>query len=387
MLWINFLHLYQPLNSEPYAIKEATEASYKRVVDLLEAHPELNFTLNISGGLVFRWQEMGYSELIERIKKLVRAGQVELTGSAAYHCLMPLTPQEEVRNQIRENTEILKQNFGSDIELKGFFLPEMAYSAEVAQLVQEEGFSWIILDEIAYSGRLEEPDRPQAVRDKNSGLQVVFRSRSYSNSYVPLLIRKELKKGEDKTVITATDGELYGFRHNDPKGVLEKLPQDPNLKTETISEFLNNFGSLSEAGVEPCNWESVPEELQREEPYASWRKRDNELQEMLWEFAYWVYDVVENRQEDENYYWARWHLIRGWSSCTFWWASAQDFAYIYGPYAWNPDEVEKGVNEFVRAIRSLEDPSTKDIKIQAEKKYIKIKEELWRKHWEEYWRK
>jgi len=121
MLWINFLHIYQPPDSENYVIKEATEKSYVRIVSALEKNPAAKFTMNITGCLIERWQELHYFDLIERIKKLIAAGQIELTGSAMYHCLLPLTPKPEAARQIKENTRILKSVFGDELKLRGFF--------------------------------------------------------------------------------------------------------------------------------------------------------------------------------------------------------------------------------------------------------------------------
>jgi len=70
MLWINFLHLYQPANADAVHIKEATDLSYLRIIRALEEHPNLKFTLNISGCLVLRWKNLKMTDLLERIKKL-----------------------------------------------------------------------------------------------------------------------------------------------------------------------------------------------------------------------------------------------------------------------------------------------------------------------------
>ena len=47
MLWINFLHIYQPANSDAFVIREATEKSYLRLIRALEEHPNLHFTFKI----------------------------------------------------------------------------------------------------------------------------------------------------------------------------------------------------------------------------------------------------------------------------------------------------------------------------------------------------
>lgn len=387
MKWINFLHIYQLSNTDGYAIKEATEESYSRIIKALEENPNVNFTFNITGCLINRWRQLGYEDLIKRIKRLVKRSQIELVGSVSYHCLMPLVPEEEIERQIKENMGILRENFGKNFPLKGFFMPEMAYSRKVAGIVKKLGFDWIILDEIAYKGRLGEVDFSKGYIDKASGLEIIFRSREFSNSYLPDLLSGKKFKPKDNLVITATDGELYGLRRKDIWGKFEKLLIKKDLITETISSFLEKREKKEKIYPVACNWESSKEELESGKPYFSWFNEDNEIQGLLWELASFVYKTVEKFHHDDNYHWARFHLSRGLASCTFWWASAKDFSYIYGPYAWNPDEIERGLNEMIRAIRSLNDVTTRKTKIKAEKLYIEIKRMIWEKHWSYYWKK
>jgi hypothetical protein len=80
-------------------------------------------------------------------------------------------------------------------------------------------------------------------------------------------------------------------------------------------------------------------------------------------------------------------MVRGLASCTFWWASAKDFKHNFGPYAWNPDEIERGLEELIRSIRSLENEKLRADKLKAEKIYLKIKAMIWKRHWQYYWKK
>jgi len=223
MLWINFLHLYQPANSEAYRIEEANDLSYKRIVKALLKNKNIKFTFNISGCLVERLVELRQFDLIKKINILLERKQIELVGSAAYHALLPLIGKKEIIWQITEQERIIKKYFPK-AKLKGFFLPEMAYSPRVAKIIKNEGYKWLILDEISYSGK-SDIDFDDIYIDKKSELKIIFRSRRLSNSYVPEKIIELLKKKDniDKTIITATDGELYGLRHNDNKKIFENL--------------------------------------------------------------------------------------------------------------------------------------------------------------------
>ncbi|MBU1160361.1 polysaccharide deacetylase family protein [Patescibacteria group bacterium] len=388
MFWINFLHLYQPASIDGHVIKEATELSYLRIIRALEEHPKIKFTLNITGCLFLRWEELKYFDLIKQIKKLIKNKQIELTGTAAYHPLLPLISKQEIIQQIKENEAILKKYLYKNFKPKGFFMPEMAYSPEVAKIIKELGYQWLILDEIAYNGKLNQVDFNKIYQDQNSGLKIIFRSRESSKCYVPEALNKIIQKqtlDKEKIFITATDSELYGLRHNDPTAEFEKLIKCQNLKTATISEFIANK-KTQKVQLIACNWESTEKELKQNKPYALWFNKKNAIQLKLWELAELACKTIKKYKTDNNYAWARWHLVRGLASCTFWWASANDFC-LFDSISWSPDEIERGANELIRSIRTLDHSATRQTKIKAEKLYIKIKQLIWNKHWTYYWKK
>lgn len=388
MKWINFLHIYQPMNTEAHVIKEATEESYLRIIRALEEHPKVKFTININGCLFYRWEELGYQDLIKRIGRLIKKGQIDLTGTACYHPLVPLIPEKEIKLQIKENEEVLKKHFGPDFKPRGFFFPELAYSPAAAQIVKKMGYEWILMDEIGLTGKVGNTDFDQVYLDKNSGLKAVIRSRELSNSYVPEKLTRILdrKNNKKELAITATDGELYGLRHKDPTAMFENLLERDDVKTQTVSEFIDEHEEHKTIEPRTHSWATTEKELEKNEPFNLWQEKTNIVQKKLWELAMLAYNTIEDNRSDKNYKWARWHFVRGLASCTFWWASAKDFR-LFGPISWSPDEIERGTNEFIRAIRALDSEETREIKIKAEKLYIAIKKMIWEKHWLYYWKK
>lgn len=385
MKWINFLHLYQPVNTDIYNIEEANEKSYKRILRALEENRNIKFTLNVAGCLILRWEEMGESEIIKRLVSLVKRGQVELTGTAMYHPILPLIPKEEVVRQIIENEEILKKYFGNDFKPKGFFLPEMAYSPEVAKIIKDFSYEWIIVDEIIFSGKLHQVDTEKIYKDDNSGLKLVVRARSESNTYVPEKIENLLKEGKEKTIITASDGELYGLRHIDHTGVFEKLLKNTSLTTKTISEYISEQSEAFPVKPVSGNWNSSEKEIKEGQPFFVWYNKNNKIQMKLWEMQKLAYQTVYDYPDDDNFYWARWHLVRGLISCNYWWASEKDFM-LFSGITWNPDEIERGINDLTRAVRSLASKETKEVKIEIEKLASELRFKIWKKHWQSYWK-
>lgn len=379
MTWINFLHLYQPANSDAYKIKEAADLSYRRIFKALSDQPQAKFTINISGCLVLRLVELNYTDLLDNINSLLESGQVELTGSSAYHWLLPLVSEREVFWQIRENERILKKYFPK-AKLKGFFLPEMAYSPEVARIVKKLGYSWIILDEISAPKKI---DLGRVYRDSHSRLKVIFRSRKFSNCYPP---DKILKLKGTSVAVSATDGELYGLAHNDSSGKLEKVLTRKSIKTVLISKYLDQFPRSASIKLRSSNWESREKDLARDCPYALWFDRDNKIQLSLWKLAHLASRLNDKYKNDLNYSWSRWHLLRGLASCTFWWASGHDFKDSFGPVAWSPDEIERGLNEIIKSIRSLEASTSYQEKTKSENIFNSIKKLIWLKHWSNYYK-
>ncbi len=389
MLWLNFLHLYQPANALDHIIKEAAEKSYWRLVNALKDNPQTHFTLNITGCLLVRLEELGYQDLIAQISQLVKSGQIEIVGTAAYHPILPLVPEAEGEKQIKENEKIQKKYFGRHFKARGFFLPELAYSPKIARLVKRLGYQWLLLDEFAYQGKVGAVDFNKVYLDKYSQLKAVFRSRYFSNSYVPQMVLEQLKlspKKQPPIIITATDGELYGLRHQDITHKFERLLKQPDLKTLTISEFIkkNQHRPLSACRPLTSSWATTEAELKKGVPFALWADPPNLIQKKLWRLARAASRLVAANRQDPNYFWARWHLVRGLSSCTFWWASAKDFR-LFGPISWSPDEIERGLNELVRAVRSLQNPKTKPAKLKAERQRAELLKSIWQAHWQKYW--
>ncbi|MBI4779472.1 hypothetical protein HY797_03405 [Candidatus Falkowbacteria bacterium] len=386
IIWINLLHFYQPPTADNETIIEAVEKSYKRIISALKRNPQIKFTLNITGCLLDRLEILGYRELISDLKKMLADGQVELTGSAAFHPLLALLPDAEIIRQIKINEEILKKYFGEKFKAQGFFIPEAAYGIKAAKIIKKLEYNWIMLDEISADLKSNSLDSSRLYIDKNSDLKILFRQRRNSKKYAPQVIFKLISEAKEKIIITTTDAELYGLRHKDFSYAFEKLLKRPEIETLTASEYLAGLNKPKKIALRASSWESTEKELKNNLPYFLWHDKKNKIQGLLWQLTAAAIANINKYPKDQNYFWSRLHLDRGLASCTFWWASAHDFR-LYGPLAWNPDEIEKGANELIKSVRALANPKTRQAKIKAEKLYIKIKQLIWRRHWRYYWLK
>lgn len=387
MKWINFLHIYQPPTQSKEVVVQVSNESYFKILDLLSEYPTLKLTLNLSGSLLELWEKYGLTELIEGYKKFLEEKRIELVGSAMYHPIMPLISTGEARAQIELHNAICKRFFGDAYSPRGFYLPEMAYSDETGALLKELGYSWIILDDI-HAGidpitAYDSLPTHILYRSQSNGLEVVFRNHVVSRTFPPEYILTNYDQSKTSYLITAHDGELYGHWHKDDKGYYHKIFGQSGISTLTVSEYIAELkvtgAPYKDIPLRAASWESTPSELAEHIPFALWNDKQNMIHTNLWELSRFVDTTITNAITDTHYPAALTHLHRGMASCAWWWANER----ILGPFSpicWNPEEIEKGATELIRAVRSL---STLPISIrnEAETKFGTLRTMIWTHHW------
>ena len=259
-------------------------------------------------------------------------------------------------------------------------MPEMAYSDDVAKIVKKLNFEWIILDPINYKDDVVEDT---LYIHKKTKLKIAFRNRTISKAYPAEVIYKKLKKNAPaETIVTGSDGEIYGHFHEDWQGHIEKVLANKNVELQTVGKYLSSLDQVKKISLRDASWESLPTELSQKIPFALWNDPKNKIHKSLWKLVSLATKLIDKYKEDKNWHWARNHLDRGVSSCTFWWASGKKPS-DFSPLTWNPDMIDNGAEELIKAIRSLDSASAKD-KIKAEKIYIDIKKNTWTDHWNKY---
>lgn len=373
MIYGNFLHIYQPPDQHEDLLRQIAKESYYPLIQILKENPEAKLTLNISACLTEQLIDLGCKDLIEDLKDLVKKGQVELTETSKYHAFLPLLPPSEIERQIVLNHQTHKKIFGKIYQPKGFHLPEMAYSFKVAKVISKLGYSWLILNEICFEGKLfSKIDTSKIYRLKKlPQIKILFRNRKLSDLIQRGFLRetkdfyqfleKEIK--ENEYVITAMDGETFGHHRPGLEKFLEKLYQEKKVKTATISEIVNNFPLGPE--IEPLagSWASMESEIKANIPFAQWKYPGNPIHKKQWELTYLAIRVVNKFQKDPKFSKARQLLDRSLFSCQYWWAGAVPW--------WEIEYIEKGAYYLRKTIETLK-TVPKKVKERAKKLYEEI---------------
>ena len=355
MYWANFLHIYQPPTQTEEIVRKVTGECYKNLVSVLEHSKKGKITLNISAILTEQLARYGYSNVIEGLGRLAEKGQIEFTGSAMYHPILPLIPEGEIRRQIELNTKINRRYFGDIYNPTGFFPPEMCYNFDVAKIVAEFGFSWIIVDEIACQGKVGIAKDDTIYRI--SGLKdfsVFFKERPFSAglTYGTYPDKRAFTRalagrtGKHCYLLTGTDGEIYGHHRPGQEKLLQEIFDDGNPQTCTVSELYQLFSARESVSPLPSSWSTWEDEMDRGIPYPQWAYPGHELHKIQWQLTDLTIKLVHQLPENSKCYaTARLLLDEGLHSCQYWWASCRPW--------WDTGMIEAGARKLYEAAQTM----------------------------------
>jgi predicted glycosyl hydrolase (DUF1957 family) len=371
-------HIYQPPVQVPVVIKQIVNESYIPIINSLHNHPEAKINLNINGTLTEQLHDFGYDDLIESIAFLASRDQIEFTGSAKFHPLLPLIPEPEIKRQIKLNNETNRHFFGRVYDPKGFFPPEMAISEEVLAVVKKMGFEWIIMSGIANTL----PDFPTTyISLHHNSLKLIFRDDYISidcafdkiNNIDVFINRLKYKNtNEDMHITLAFDGETFGHhvKHaikNFLIPLFDILPNRADVKLCTISEIIDKFPKGGKQVPRASSWSTMPYDLAHDVPFPLWFDPQNEIHIEQHRFFMYALTLIhlaakyrESMDEEKKIIFdnARNLLDRGIHSCSQWWASKRPW--------YSTDMILRGLNEVlmasVNAKRSIPEnvPDIKD---------------------------
>lgn len=109
----------------------------------LESHGNQNFT---------NWKS--HWDYIKNQTTALGNPRIDLVGFGYHHPLMGLIDKKDIRKQIQYHKEIFNNNFSGSYS-KGIFPPENAFSTRMIPALVEEGFEWVLVDNIHFERACE----------------------------------------------------------------------------------------------------------------------------------------------------------------------------------------------------------------------------------------
>ena len=278
------LHIYQPITQIFPVFKQIVHECYGPLFETFKNHPESKVTLNINAVLTEQLVEYDFTDIVSNIQELATNGQLEFTGSAKFHPLLPLLPKQEISRQIELNTETNQQLLGNIYLPKGFFPPEMAISEDMFPVLKQQGFQWVILSGIANTL----PEFPtNYISSHPSGIQLLFRDDyissdlAFNRIQTPEILFNRLRyrdTEEDYYIILAMDGETFGHHikqaiHHFLNPLLKNLPGQEEIQMVSLSSIVERFSEGPTQYPKESSWSTSNDDLDKRVPFPLWRPR------------------------------------------------------------------------------------------------------------------
>jgi alpha-amylase/alpha-mannosidase (GH57 family) len=347
--WAPLFHFYQPPTQILSVLNRVVRESYHPLLQVLRRAPYARATLNFSGVLTEMLCEGGFSKVVQGFGELAGSGQVEFTGSAKHHAILPLIPQGEVLRQIQGNAATNRHFLGTAYQPSGFFPPELAFNQELAAPLLQTGHRWVIVSGIACPESVPWPVQVVhrvASLGRRSGeeLAVFFRDDVLSNrisfqsidaeGFVTHLLSMGQALHGDGYVVTAMDAETFG--HHIPgwdQRFLAKVLQiltahRETLVMATLSEILARCPRGQEMVPRASSWSSTQEGLAQNNPYPLWKDPANRIHQLQWQHTEISLKLIhhamrwtESEESRKFFNIARNLQDAALHSCQYWWAS------------------------------------------------------------------
>lgn len=294
------LHIYQPPTQEEEVFRKIYTQSYQPLLKFLKSKKNVSLTLNVPLSLLEQMDSYGYKEWLADLKDLYRSERVELTGSCAYHPLMPKLSAGDIEKQIITNEYGLGYFFGNSTgfegepgiiakNIKGFFPPECAVSDEVLRSVSDLNYEWVLVDQTAFEGGADSIVPNSYYTFDTTELKVIPRDKNLSdalsfsrNNDVAAVIRS-ITDGEGCHII-ALDAETFGHHNIDGFYLLEELAEQVAKKGgffKTISHIIPFLEERKITKVKESTWGASFQDMSENRLYPFWS--GNELQGALYE--------------------------------------------------------------------------------------------------------
>jgi len=121
--------------------RELPKRSYEPALDLLSDHPGITAAVELSGATL---QELAQHcpQLIDKMKKLVDRGQVELLGSTWQSPFLLDVREEHFARHVRMYLKLHTEIFGSHPE--GLYTPEYCADERLPRILREYGYTWFV---------------------------------------------------------------------------------------------------------------------------------------------------------------------------------------------------------------------------------------------------
>lgn len=357
------LHQYQPWWNTQDVIEKICREHYEPTLRLVEEVDGFCFTININLSLLEHLERCS-PDIVARLKNMVQAKRLELVASTAHHPILPLISESVQRAQIEEDLRKKEEHFGIRHNCSGFFLPEMAFSPNIIELLKSYKYDWTVTDDVPFVAHYGRNSVPFNKIVSMKGFKVFMRSNLWSNMIssgrfsfwdIRNMMESQIPnwtKGVPAYMIIAMDSETFGHHH---RHLIDTFLR-PMLKEWAgntivpIESLISDFPERKVHYLPEGSWSTSIEDIERNNPYPLWSAFSRNRY-FLWKLVNTALEHIEQAPED---------CLKITSSCHWWWISRSGN---------DPDFMKKGA---MLAMEIINKYGTEEEKNSVQESYDKL---------------
>lgn len=148
------IHNHQPVGNFDSVIEDAYHKAYLPFLEVLERHPGVRLALHNSG-ILLDWFEARHPDYLDRVRRLVASGNIELVTGGYYEPILPTISDADKEGQITKLTRTLKARLGGDAT--GLWLTERVWEPGLVGPLARSGVRYIMVDDAHFLAAGVEP--------------------------------------------------------------------------------------------------------------------------------------------------------------------------------------------------------------------------------------
>jgi len=147
--FVLLMHAHQPVGNFDDVIERAYQQSYLPFIDVLSRHPSIRIGLHFTGSLL-ELLEHSHPEYFERLRAMVKTGQIEMVGGGYYEPILVVIPPEDRHEQIVRLADYVEEHFGR--RPRGAWLAERVWEPQLPSSLAPSGVGYTLVDDNHFLG-------------------------------------------------------------------------------------------------------------------------------------------------------------------------------------------------------------------------------------------
>lgn len=147
--FVLLMHAHQPVGNFDDVVERAYQHSYLPFIDVLSRHPSIRIGLHFTGSLL-ELLERSHPEYFERLRAMVKSGQIEMVGGGYYEPILIAIPPQDRHEQIVRLADYIENHFGH--RPRGAWLAERVWEPQLPSSLAPSGVGYTLVDDNHFLG-------------------------------------------------------------------------------------------------------------------------------------------------------------------------------------------------------------------------------------------